>query len=436
MKNKILIIFFVLLFLLPLCSSKVLAETKIKETIQGRFGNYDVDNEYKIEVTDNKDKKIVVRFKGLSIIESYAINKEDKFDLMAVSKITHTSGNKNYYLYIQYITDSKYQLDYTREVNYSVYINDELRSTLTAKPLKDERKGNAKVVYYNFKVDFDIKEDMTNKTIIFYGKVYIICYILSFLFFAYTYFYGFRRAEGKRHGGIVKEKDIDCCREIPQNISLEMAYASLYYCSKISTKKLKNGIIGAYILKWFNDGNITITNKGNKVFSIDLKEGKFDKNEVEQELYDLLKIAAGNNGILDNTEFKVWSRSHKNSLNLWHRHILDSVTKKDLKNEAKLLLGLRKFLLDYSLIDERRHIEIKLWEQYLIYAQVLGIADEVSREFKKVFPDYSKLGELTTMDFSELIIEYILMRILLLFPMALAMVLSMIVSGVYYIINY
>ena len=436
MKKKILIVFFVLLFLLPLYSSKVFAETKIKETIQGRFGNYDVDNEYKIEVTDNTDKKIVVRFKGLSIIESYAMNKEEKLDLISVSKITRNPGSSNYFVSIRYITDSIFQLDYTQEFKYSVYINDELRSTLTSSPQKDEGKGNAKVVYYTLNVDYDIKEDMTNKTMVFYVKVYIICYILSFLFFAYAYFYGFRRAEGKRHGGIVKEKDIKYCREIPQNINLEIAYASLYYCSKISTKKLKNGIIGAYILKWFNAGNITIASKGNKVFSIDLKDGEFEKNEVEQELYDLLKIAAGSNGILDNTEFKVWSRSHKNSLNLWHRHMLSSVTKEDLKTEAKVLLGLKKFLLDYSLIDERKHIEIKLWEQYLIYAQVLGIADEVNREFKKVFPDYSKIGELSTMDFSELIIEYILMRILLLFPMALAMVLSMIISGVYYIINY
>ena len=53
MKRKIIITFFIIVLTFGFYCSKVLAETNIKETISGRFPNYDVTAEYKVEVTDN-----------------------------------------------------------------------------------------------------------------------------------------------------------------------------------------------------------------------------------------------------------------------------------------------------------------------------------------------------------------------------------------------
>lgn len=276
--------------------------------------------------------------------------------------------------------------------------------------------------------------DTSSQVYEFGEKIYIVTYILFLILCVYMNYYGIRHIQSKKYGGIVNEKKIDYCRELPKWIDLETAYASLYYCSKISTKKLKNGIIGAFLLKWSNDNNILITDKGNRVFSIDLKSGDFEKTELEQELYDLLKIAAGSNNIIDNKELKIWSRSHKSVLEIWHKKLLSSTTNDNLKLEAEALLGLKKFLLDYSLIDERRHIEVKLWEHYLIYAQLLGISDEVNKQFSKIYPDYSKIGELSVMNLNELVVEYIFIKIFLLIPMALATFVTIMVSIVYYII--
>lgn len=436
MKRKIFITLFITILTFWTCFSNVFAKTNIKETIAGRFPNYDVNDEYKIEVTDNTDRKITVTFKNMTIIESYAENMNKKIDLKALSKITYSEPNDTYFLYIENITDNAFQLDHTRQYQYSVYVNNKLKKEVkTANPYIDKTKGSAKNIYCTFNIEYDKVMDTSAQASQFGTKVYIATYILFLVLCLYMNFYGTRHIQSKKHGGIVSEKNIDYCRELPKWIDLEIAYASLYYCSKISTKKLKNGIIGAFLLKWSNDDKILITDKGNKVFSIDLKNGDFKKTELEQELYDMLKIAAGSNNIIDNKELKVWSRSHKNVLKKWHEKLLSSAFNDNLKTEAEALLGLKKFLLDYSLIDERSHIEVKLWEHYLIYAQLLGISYEVNKQFAKIYPDYSKMGQLSVMNLNELVVEYMFIRIFLMIPMALATFVTIMISMVYYIIH-
>ena len=51
--------------------------------------------------------------------------------------------------------------------------------------------------------------------------------------------------------------------------------------------------------------------------------------------------------------------------------------------------GLKHFLEDFSLIDEREIPEIELWEQYLVYATGFGIANKVLKQLKTRFPELS-----------------------------------------------
>lgn len=435
MKRKIFRIFLIATLILGLYYSKVFAETNITETISGRFRNYDVAAEYKVEITDNIGNKIIVKFKNMTIIESYAENINGKLDLKSVSKISYSEPNDTYFLYIKDITDKTYQLDYTKQYQYSIYVDDELKkeSEINSSYI-DKTKGNETDIYCEFYIEYNKVAEAYNQVYEFGEKVYVITYILFLIFCIYMKLYGTRHIQSKKHGGIANEKKVDYCRELPKWIDLEIAYTSLYYCSKISTKKLKNGIIGAFLLKWSNNDNILITDKGNRVFSIDLKDGNFKKTELEQELYDYLKVAAGSNNVIDSKELKIWSRNNKSVLEKWHTKLLSSAFNDNLKPEAEALLGLKKFLLDYSLIDERKHIEVKLWENYLIYAQLLGISDEVNKQFAKIYPDYSYIGQLSVMTFNELLFEYAFIRIFLLIPIAISTFVTFIVSMVYYII--
>ena len=40
-----------------------------------------------------------------------------------------------------------------------------------------------------------------------------------------------------------------------------------------------------------------------------------------------------------------------------------------------------------SLMNEKEAIEVNLWDMYLIYAQIFGIADKVAKQFKKLYPN-------------------------------------------------
>lgn len=256
-----------------------------------------------------------------------------------------------------------------------------------------------------------------------YTKMYTIFCILSFLFAIYVKIYLILL---EKNFLIRKKEDINYTREIPNWVNLETAYSSLYYNSNIKKKELKKGIIGAFLLKWYYNDNIIITNSSNSVFNIDLKDGSFEKTKREQELYDMLKQAAGSNNTLDSNELKTWSKKNINAMELWYSRLLFNSFESDLKQEAEILLGLKNFLLDYSLIDERSHIEVKVWESYLIYAQLLGITDKVNAEFKKLYPDDT--GKLLQLDIKKrngIQIDYIevIIYILLIFSFPLLLTL-------------
>jgi uncharacterized membrane protein len=58
-----------------------------------------------------------------------------------------------------------------------------------------------------------------------------------------------------------------------------------------------------------------------------------------------------------------------------------------LYEEAMQLGGLKRYLNEYTLISQREAIEVELFEEYLIYAQIFGIADKVAKDFKKLYPN-------------------------------------------------
>lgn len=47
------------------------------------------------------------------------------------------------------------------------------------------------------------------------------------------------------------------------------------------------------------------------------------------------------------------------------------------------LIGIKKYLKDYSLIKQRYPIEIALWDKYLVFASIFGMSDKVAKEFKE-----------------------------------------------------
>lgn len=53
--------------------------------------------------------------------------------------------------------------------------------------------------------------------------------------------------------------------------------------------------------------------------------------------------------------------------------------------------GLKKYMEDFSKLNEREIPELVIWEKYLVYATVFGIADKVIKQLKIVYPDFEEV---------------------------------------------
>ena len=60
-------------------------------------------------------------------------------------------------------------------------------------------------------------------------------------------------------------------------------------------------------------------------------------------------------------------------------------------NEIEQWVGLKKYMEDFSLLNEREVPDIVIWERFLVYATVFGIADKVIKQLKMVYPNFDQL---------------------------------------------
>ena len=74
---------------------------------------------------------------------------------------------------------------------------------------------------------------------------------------------------------------------------------------------------------------------------------------------------------------------------------LNPLTEKGL-NEQAMWKGLKKYMEEFSLLDKREVPELVLWEEFLVYATVFGIADKVLKQLKIVYREMGQDIDLNT----------------------------------------
>lgn len=212
-------------------------------------------------------------------------------------------------------------------------------------------------------------------------------------------------------------KDVPPFREIPCNKDIFYAY---WVAVNYNLIKKKEDFLGAVILKWVHDGNVRIEKvikngmfKGKTISNIIFSKRPDESNKYEVKLYDYMQQASGD-GKLEQDEFKKWCDTNYSKILGWfddvlYNETLDLVKKgkvtyqngKTMKvfsykyfevdpsmmEEAEKMAGLKKFLQEFTLIKEREPIEVSLWNEYLMYAQIFGIAKEVADQFAKLYPE-------------------------------------------------
>src|SRR5574344_1764572 len=212
----------------------------------------------------------------------------------------------------------------------------------------------------------------------------------------------------------IDKKNLNNFRDIPCNKDIFKAYfiSNVYRLTKNNTD-----FLGAVLLKWLLTNKVSII-KNTKEGLFGSKEQtsiKFENsdglNSTERELYEMM-VEAGSDGILESKEMEKWSKAHYNELYKWFDKAISdtrdkyveeghiSLTEKGkilksktytlddtLYEEATHLAGLKQYLVEFSRIKEKQPIEVNVWEYYLIYAQIFGIAKEVTQQFKDLYPE-------------------------------------------------
>lgn len=215
-------------------------------------------------------------------------------------------------------------------------------------------------------------------------------------------------------------KEVNYFRDIPCNKDIYFAY---WISKTYKLNKNDADILGAILLKWLNEGKIEIQKIA--------KEGIFKKEEskiilkpnltfdlyLEQELYSMI-FEASIDGILEAKEFKRWANDNYTEVFSWFKRVLDYYTEEisktgllnklsnykyetttEIYNHGVILKGFKKFLLDFSRIHEKNPIEVNLWKEYLMMAQILGLATKVAKEFKDIYPDMIPDEYISDLDF-------------------------------------
>lgn len=137
-------------------------------------------------------------------------------------------------------------------------------------------------------------------------------------------------------------------------------------------------------------------------------------NEYDEYLYTVLESAAGSDAVLQPKELERFVSQNdkllrtyiqkcdsggrtylnqKHCLKRWNTPVKLTDLTPAGEQELGELMGLKRYLMDFSLIAERGAKEMPIWRELLTYAMLFGIADQVAEQMKALYPQIS--AELT-----------------------------------------
>lgn len=206
-------------------------------------------------------------------------------------------------------------------------------------------------------------------------------------------------------------KEVNYFRETPNDGHMAMTHA-IFTDFDIWNSKESN-VIGAIIMKMIKDKNLepmqskSVGFFGREKIETSLKLVKEPEEETVKELYDIIKKAAGADGVLQENELKNYAKINYLVLNNFlskietkGRNLLNAesgykkILGKNLndltdagKKELSEVYGMRKFLDEFTLVSEKEIIEVNVWENLLIYATLFGLAKKVLRDLEKLYPE-------------------------------------------------
>ncbi|WP_127724704.1 DUF2207 family protein [Anaerosphaera multitolerans] len=208
-------------------------------------------------------------------------------------------------------------------------------------------------------------------------------------------------------------------REVPYNGNI----GDLFLIFNTSWENSLENYISAYFLKWIKEENIEalkdtkgmFIKKDTISFKI-LNENLKSEDKVEKYIYSIILEASKGDGVLNENDFKEWAKENYETLesklgdfkdisrnilkdrgyletevqlNRYSKYLYTVYSEKG-KELSENLVKFQQYLKDYSLLNSRDSYNVHIWDDFLIYASLFGIAEEVRREFENIYPNYYK----------------------------------------------
>ena len=208
------------------------------------------------------------------------------------------------------------------------------------------------------------------------------------------------RNRNKKLFGVPRLSQIDWCRDVPFGGDL---LQSDYILRKVNTVTGGSAIASAMILRMIDRGQLTIQRSGRNEKQVEIafndEASQEALSESERMLYRMMKAASGSDEILQKHEFSRWSQRNAKTIETWIS-TLETESRKRIvdqghvneggQEEARKVIGLKKFLGDFTLVRERGSAEVALWNDYLVFGALYGIADKVAKELAEINPELFK----------------------------------------------
>ena len=386
--------------------------------------NYTLSN-YVINTDDSQvlywkliDRLSNVDFKNFSVVVSSYYEFPDTLDVWGY-------GYKGY----AYVQNGKIYMSNEENTN----MNDNYAVLLVKFPLGTFNVDNVRADYqtfddvYNAAEEGSYKYDYDNDDSGFFE--FLFTFLLSFgipvVVVIGSIFIGLRSGYGYKGNKKILEKEVNMFRDIPCNKDIYYANA-LINLNDWSYKS--TNIFGAIILKWIQENKIGFKNETKGIFNketsmVDLTMNPTFDNENEKQLFDIMHEASLD-GYLEAKELEKWSKKHYSKFfSLFDKitdgeinklksdgHIYKRVNKEECKKKNVMddiiyedsvkLLGLKKFLKEFSRMNDKEAIEVHLWDEYLMFAYLFGIADKVAKQFKDLYPEIVQQMEENNFDYN------------------------------------
>ncbi len=198
-------------------------------------------------------------------------------------------------------------------------------------------------------------------------------------------------------------------RDVPNGKNMRITH---YLAQTFDVAKEESNLLGALFLSMINEGclepqieeDVGFFGKTKETVSLKLVKEPADSSALE--LYRMLCPAAGEDGILQAKELEKYSYRNPYQIPAFLSSVksygeTEFISRggflKRKGNQIKYLshigqeelsetMGLQKYLKEFTLISEREIEELPIWKDYLVYATLYGIAEEVLKQLKKTYP--------------------------------------------------